>query len=299
MRAAVVRRPGTPVEIIETPVPEPGPDEIRVRVLGATVNPVDVGTAQGVFHELGWIDQPEHTGLGWDVAGEVSAVGSTVTGFAVGDRVAALSAGVDKALGPYADEVVVPAHAAAALPAGLSPTDAATVPLNTLTAQQALDLLGDPDGRTLLVTGAAGAVGEYAVRLAAARGWTVTGLARPTDEATVTAAGATHVTALDGTAPFDAALDTAALAGDAVAAVRDDGHYVGVLPPAVPEPERGITTEAVDVQADGEALATLLAWTAAGELPTRVHAVVPLDQLAAVHDKVAAGGVRGRYVLVP
>lgn len=299
MRAAVVREPGTPVAIIETPAPEPGPDEIRIRVLGATVNPVDVGTARGAFHALGWIAQPDHTGLGWDVAGEVSAVGSAVTSFAVGDRVAALSAGVDKALGAYADEVVVPAAAAAALPADLDVVAAATVPLNTLTALQGLDLLGEADGRTLLVTGAAGGVGEYAVRLATARGWQVVGLARETDREVVTAAGAAHVTALDEVAEVDAAFDPAVLADHAVAAVRDGGHYVGVQPPAVPASQRGVTTEAVNVQADGEALTDLLARTASGELPARIHAVVPLDQVEVVHEKVAAGGVRGRYVLVP
>jgi hypothetical protein len=68
----------------------------------------------------------------------------------------------------------VPATAAALLPGGLDPVDAASVPLNALTAAQMLDRLGPPDGRTLLVTGAAGAVGGYAVALAAHAGWTVT-----------------------------------------------------------------------------------------------------------------------------
>ncbi|MDE9367180.1 zinc-binding dehydrogenase [Luteipulveratus sp. YIM 133132] len=299
MRAAVVRNPGQAIQIIDTPTPSPGASEIRVRLLGAAVNPVDIQTARGTFHEIGWIDQPEHTGLGWDVAGEVTALGSDVHGLTVGTRVAALSAGVDKPLGPYAEEVIVPASAAAPLPAGLDPVDAATVPLNALTASQALDLLGDPAARTLLVTGAAGAVGGYAVRLGVARGWTVVGLGRPTDTATIEEAGAAPATSLDEVSPVDATFDPAALAEAALAVTRDGGHYVGVLPPRVPASERGIRTEAVDVHEDAAELARLLRLTATGELPARVHAVAPLDEVNEVHEKVAGGGVRGRYVIVP
>ncbi|MDF8263168.1 NADP-dependent oxidoreductase [Luteipulveratus flavus] len=299
MRAAVVRTPGEGIQIIDVPTPAIGAGDIRVRVLAATVNPVDIQTARGTFHEIGWIDQPEHTGLGWDVAGEVTALGSDVHGLTVGTRVAALSAGVDKPLGPYAEEVIVPTSAAAPLPAGLDPVEAATVPLNALTASQALDLLGDPAGRTLLVTGAAGAVGGYAVRLGVARGWTVVGLGRPTDTATIEEAGAAPATSLDEVSPVDATFDPAALAEAALAVTRDGGHYVGVLPPLVPASERGIRTEAVDVHEDAAELARLLRLTATGELPARVHAVAPLDEVNEVHEKVAGGGVRGRYVIVP
>jgi len=165
MRAVVVTNPG-PAEglrVIDVPTPVVGPGEVRIAVAAATVNPVDIQTRAGVYHELGWVDQPEHTGLGWDVAGTVSAVGADVTAstprMRVGMRVAALVPGVDKPLGAYADEVVASPDAVAAVPDGLDLVEAATVPLNGLTALQALDILGDPAGRRLLVTGAAGAVG--------------------------------------------------------------------------------------------------------------------------------------------
>ena len=77
------------------------------------------------------------------------------------------------------------------------------------------------------------------------------------------------------------------------------GRFVGVKPNAKPAAERGITIHAVVAHADGPRLAELLDRTAAGELPTRVHAVVPLDQVADAHRAVAKGGVRGRYVLTP
>ena len=81
--------------------------------------------------------------------------------------------------------------------------------------------------------------------------------------------------------------------------VRDGGAFVGVKPNAKPAAERGIAVHAVVAHADGNRLAELLDRTATGELPTRVHAVVPLDQVADAHRAVAKGGVRGRYVLKP
>ena len=84
-----------------------------------------------------------------------------------------------------------------------------------------------------------------------------------------------------------------------LALVRDGGTFVGVRPSAVPATERGITVDAVVTHPDGPRLSDLLARTASGELPARVHAVVPLDQVADAHRAVAKGGVRGRYVLKP
>ncbi|WP_431951711.1 alcohol dehydrogenase catalytic domain-containing protein [Nocardia lijiangensis] len=86
-RAAVVRTPGGPdsIEIIDVPRTEPGPGEVRVAVAAAPVNPTDLGVVGGFFHELGMIDQPDHTGLGWDFAGTVLAAGPGVD-LAVGTR---------------------------------------------------------------------------------------------------------------------------------------------------------------------------------------------------------------------
>ena len=75
--------------------------------------------------------------------------------------------------------------------------------------------------------------------------------------------------------------------------------FVGVRPGAGPAEERGITVNTVVTHPDGPRLAELLARTASGELPARVHAVVPLDQVVEAHRAVAKGGLRGRYVLVP
>jgi NADPH:quinone reductase-like Zn-dependent oxidoreductase len=297
MRAAVLSTPGTSeaIELVEVPVPDPGPGEIRVRVEAAGVNPVDLQTVAGIFHDLGFV-RLARIGLGWEVAGLVSEVGSGVS-LRVGTPVAALSGGVDKPLGAYAEEIVLPAGDVAVRPDGLDATTAASVPLNSLTATQALDLLGPARGRSLLITGAAGAVGGYAAQLAVERGFVVTGLARAWDEAFVRSTGATPATTLPDRPAFDAVLDAAVLGEVARDLVHDDGHYVGVIPAAVPPAARGVRMEAVHVSPDGVALANLLKRTAQGELPARVRSVVPLTDVVRAHREAATGGLRGRIVL--
>ncbi|MFG1718350.1 NADP-dependent oxidoreductase [Micromonospora chalcea] len=298
-RTAVVRTPGGPdaIEVIDVPQREPGPGEVRVDVAAAPVNPADLGVVGGFFHSLGLIHQPHHTGLGWDFAGVVAAAGPGVD-LAVGTRVAGLVGGFDRDFGTYAEQLVVPAADLAVVPDDLDLVAAATVPLNGLTAAQIVDLLGDPPaGGRLLVTGAAGAVGGYVVPLARDRGWRVTGLARAEDEEFVRGLGADFTTAAE--PGWDAVADAAALQDRGLALVGDGGVFVGVRPNAHPAAERGVTVRAVEVHADGVRLADLLARTAAGELPARVHAVVPLDRVADAHREAAKGGVRGRYVLRP
>ena len=164
-RTAVVRTPGGPdsIEIIEVPLVEPGPGQVRVEIAGAAVNPVDLALAAGVFHGLGLIRQTDHTGMGWDFAGTVAATGPNVD-LPVGSRVAGLVDGFDRDFGTYAEQLVVPAINTALVPDGLDLATAATVPLNGLAAAQLVDLLGDGGGRNLLVTGAAGAVGATSSR---------------------------------------------------------------------------------------------------------------------------------------
>jgi NADPH:quinone reductase-like Zn-dependent oxidoreductase len=297
-RTAVVRTPGGPdsIEIIDVPVVEPGPGQVRVEVAGAAVNPVDLGLAAGVFHRMGLVDQPDHTGLGWDFAGTVTAIGPDVD-LPVGSRVAGLVDGFDRDFGTYAEQLVVPARDTALVPDDLDLTTAAAVPLNALAAAQLVDLLGDGAGRRLLVTGAAGAVGGYVIPLAHNRGWRVTGLARATDEKFVRGLGADFTT--DAAPGWDAVADGAALQEQGVALVRDGGLFVGVQPGAEPAEERGVTVRVVVARPDGARLARILDATASGDLPVRVHAVVPLDQVAEAHRAVAKGGVRGKYVLQP
>ncbi|MET9451631.1 NADP-dependent oxidoreductase [Streptomyces cinerochromogenes] len=296
MRAAVVRTFGGPdaVEIAEVPVPEPGARQVRIRVAAGALNPVDAGVRSGFFGGAG-----KTLGLGWDVAGTVDAVG-VAAAWQVGDPVVALVPGVAEPLGAHAEYVVVATDAVAAAPAAVDAVHAGTLPLNGLTALQALDLLDLAPGASLLVTGAAGAVGGFAVQLAAHRGLEVTGHARAGDEELVRSLGAARFTA-DGVAPgsVDAVLDAAVLGGAALEWVRDGGAYVGVQPGAQPGPVRGVRTGAVEVAADGAGLAELVRLVDEGVLTLRVAETYALEKAAEAHARLAEGGVRGRLVLVP
>ncbi|NUP20275.1 MAG: NADP-dependent oxidoreductase [Streptomyces sp.] len=301
MRAAVVNAFGGPevVEVVETEVPEPGAREVRIKVAAATVNPVDAGVRQGVFGGAG-----KRIGLGWDVAGTVDAVGvagGTPSGgaWSVGDEVVALDYGTVKPLGTHAEYVVVPTDAVAPAPRTVGAVEAATLPLNGLTAAQALDLLGLSAGESLLVTGAAGAVGGFAVRLAARAGVVVTGLARAGDEELVRSLGAADFVTEGRAGAFDAVLDAAVLGAPALEWVRDGGAYVGVIPQAAPEGVRGVRATAVEVSADGSRLAELVGLVDSGVLSLRVAETFSLEDAGKAHALLGGGGVRGRVVLVP
>ncbi|TDC11071.1 NADP-dependent oxidoreductase [Streptomyces sp. 8K308] len=299
-RRAVVRVPSGPqsIETVDVPMAEPGPAEIRVRIAAAAINPVDLGVARGVFHQLGLVHQPDHTGLGWDFAGTVDAAGPGVE-LRVGTRVAGFIDGFDRDHGSHAEHLLVSAANVAVVPDGMDLVKAATVPLNATAAAQLVDLLGgaSSEARRLLVTGAAGAVGAYVAVLAQDRGWQVTGLARAADEPFVRGLGVDFATHLG--QGWDAVADAGALQEHALRAVRDGGRFVGVQPASRLPEERGITVEVVVAHPDGALLARLLARVTTGELPARVHALAPLDEAAAAYQAMAKGGVRGRIVLVP
>ncbi|MGV4988190.1 NADP-dependent oxidoreductase [Streptomyces sp. NRAIS4] len=296
MRAAVVRTFGGPesVEIAEVPVPEPGTRQVRIKVAAGALNPVDAAVRAGVFGGAG-----KTLGLGWDVTGTVDAVGAPAA-WRVGDPVVALVPGVADPLGAHAEYVVVDADTVAGAPASVDAVHAGTLPLNGLTAVQALDLLDLAPGGRLLVTGAAGAVGGFAVQLAAHRGIEVTGHAREGDEELVRSLGAAHFTA-DGVEPgsVDAVLDAAVLGAPALAWVRDGGAFVAVRDGVLPEAERGVRLENVWVRADGAQLAGLARLVDEGVLTLRVAETYPLEEAAKAHARLAEGGVRGRVVLVP
>ncbi|AGM06421.1 NADP-dependent oxidoreductase [Amycolatopsis keratiniphila] len=310
MRAVVVRRFGGPevLEFTEVPVPSPGRGQVRVKVAAAGVNPVDAGTRSGFLTEAGIVPPREVLGIGWDVAGTVDAVGDGVSGFAVGDSVIGVQDRPSSALGTYAEFVVLDVDALAAAPRTASPAEAATLPLNGLTAVQALDLLDLPPGATVLVTGAAGAVGGYAVTLAKARGFRVVAVASPADETLVRGFGAEiFVPRGDFLADrvravipggVDAVLDTALLGLEALDAVTNGGRFVVFAAGAAPIPLRGIKVEHVWIRADGAALAGLAAMVDDGTLALRVADTLPLTEAVKAHERLAAGGLRGRLVII-
>ncbi|GAA2785784.1 NADP-dependent oxidoreductase [Streptomyces showdoensis] len=312
MRALVIDSFGGPevLRIAEVPVPPAGPGRVRIRVEAATVHPVDLATRSGALAEAGLMAGRGRTGLGWDVAGVVEETGPGVAGLGPGDRVIGMNDRLDVPLGTQAEYVVLDAHAVAPAPARLAPEAAATLPLAGLTALQALDALALPAGETVLVTGAAGAVGGYAVQLAAARGLRVLATARPADEAPVRSLGAELFVPAD--APrlgeavralvpggVAAALDGAVLGAAALDAVRTGGAFAALVAGGAPFPLRGIRVLPVWVRADPAGLARLAALADAGTLTPRLAGTLPLAEAARAHRRLAEGGLRGRLVLVP
>ncbi|GIJ64064.1 alcohol dehydrogenase catalytic domain-containing protein [Virgisporangium aurantiacum] len=294
---ALVTSAGTDTPVLADVEAAPvGPADLRIRISAAAVNPIDVFLAtergRAVFGLSGG------TGLGSDLTGTVVEAGPQVDGFAVGDRVAALDRDPTAPSRAHADSIVVASADVARIPAGLDPLAAASIPLNALAARQGLDLIGPPAGRSLLVTGAAGAVGGYAVALAASAGWRVTGLARATDADFVRNAGAERLVHELPGPTYDVVLDAAALLGNAVRAVRDNGVYVGYPGQAV-EGVRGVQIKSVVTRPDGAALGELLRLAADGLFQLRIAGTVPLTAAAEAYATVAGGGQRGRWLLVP
>ncbi|MGH3301835.1 MAG: alcohol dehydrogenase catalytic domain-containing protein, partial [Streptosporangiaceae bacterium] len=169
------------LHIVELPDPEAGPGEMRMRVRAAAVNPTDTGLRGGArASQLKDIPPPYVPGM--DAAGELDQIGPGVsTDLRVGDRVMAIVV-PHGSHGAYAELVVVPAESVTRVPAGATDAEAATLPMNGLTTRQALDVLDLAPGQTLVVTGAAGAVGGYAVQLGKAEGLRIVADASTRDE---------------------------------------------------------------------------------------------------------------------
>ncbi|WP_330286096.1 NADP-dependent oxidoreductase [Streptomyces sp. NBC_00576] len=280
--------------------------EIRIRVQAATLNPADAAA-----WSRGYFPAPlEGTayGLGWDVAGVVDAVGPG-SHWTPGQPVIAFSHGLPLGLNRgQAEYIVVPPQAIAAAPAGVDPVHAATIPLNGLTAAQSVELLGIQAGQTVLITGAEGAVGGYAVQLAKRRGAVVIASDLSPDGAFATkVAGAdvyvpasqTPAEAVREVRPegVDAVLDTARLGQAVIGAVADGGRFVTTRIDALPQAERGIRVLLTQVGPDGAMLSTLSDLAAAGDLALRVAETYPLQEAAQAYARMIKGGLQGRVVL--
>ena len=310
MRALVVRRPTGPdsLEIIDTPVPEPGPGQVRIAVTAAAVNPIDLMTASGALVELGMSPPREQFGLGWDVAGTVDAVGLGVD-LAVGVEVIGLSDELVKPLKTHAEFVVLDAAAVVPAPREHDAASAASFALNALTALQALDALDLPSGATVLITGAAGALGGFAVELAAQRNLRIIAVARAEDEQLVAGFGADlFVPRSDDPVPairqivpegVDGLIDAAALGAAVHEAVRTGGDVSYVFGDGAPPlGTRGITVREIFVNANAAELSTLVESVESKRLSIRVAATFPFDDAVGAYGRLAKGGVRGRIVLI-
>ncbi|GAA4856721.1 NADP-dependent oxidoreductase [Actinomycetospora corticicola] len=294
-------------EDVEQPVP--GAGQVRVRVAGTSFNPVDDGIRGGYLQGPFPVALPHVPGI--DVAGTVDALGDGVEGLRVGDEVVGFLPMVDD--GASAEFVVTPAEVLTAAPRGLPLADAAALPEVGLTARQAVvEDAAVRAGQRVLVNGAGGAVGGYAVQLAKRAGAHVVATGSPRSAGRLRALGADEV--VDHTAgavadavtePVDVLLNLARLTPEAfralVGRVRDGGVVVNTVPasPAPADEARGVRAVELFVRNDAAALAELVGLVERGELTVDVDRRVPLAELAGVHAEADAGTLRGKVVVVP
>lgn len=290
---------------IEQPVPAAG--QVRLRVAASAYNAADNGMRAGFLPIP--IELPHVPG--YDVSGTVDAIGDGVTGVSVGDAVIAfLPMERD---GGAAEFVIAPSEAVVAAPTGIPLADAAALPSVALTAWQALFDDGRlRSGQRLLVIGAGGVVGKYAVQLAKRAGAHVIATASPRSADAVRATGADQVIdhtdtdvlgALDGQVDVLlnlAPIDPEQFAAD-VAAVRDGGVVVSTTAfMATPGDEsRGVRAATVFVLPNRERLAELVALVDAGALTVEVTRRIPLAELPALHAEGAAGRIAGKVIVLP
>lgn len=293
--------------------PTAGPGQVVLKVAGTAFNPVDVPIRAGILPDVFPVELPHIPN--YDVSGVVAEVGEGVSGWGVGDAVVAFLPMT--APGAAAEYVAAPAELLAAAPRTVDLADAAALPSTGLTAWQSLfEHAGVKAGQSVLVNGAGGSVGGYAVQLATQSGATVTAVASGRSRDRLLSYGADRVVdyaaapvleALAGQR-FDAVLhlvlDLTPTAAQATAElvdrlVVDGGAFVSTTTAPPQDAGRGVRTVRMEARSDAAQLAELVNRVDAGSLKIHVAERRPLTDLAAVHDLALAGRLAGRTVLVP
>ena len=292
---------------VELDRPAPGPGEVVVRVAATSFNPVDAGIRGGWLTEVFPVSFPHVPGI--DVAGTVVEIGTDVTDLRVGEPVIGMLPMT--ADGATAEFAIVPAESLTAAPTAVPLADAAALPVVGLTAWQALfEIARLSRGQRVLINGAGGAVGDYAVQLAHRAGAHVTATASDRSADRVRAHGADRVIGhldLSTTpdvpgAPFDLVLNLVSTSTEETAAlvglVADGGMHVGTMTAGDPDPDRGVTATRVFVRSDATLLAELVRQIDDGTLTVEVGRRITWGELASVHADSDAGRISGKVVVV-
>lgn len=285
--------------LVDVDEPNPGPRQIKVKVAGASVNPIDWKIRRGDMRAMLPLHLP--TILGRDVSGEVVAVGAEVTAFEVGDRVMGL------VQHGYAEMVVASVDAFAKLPLEIETDQAAAIPLVGLTGAQLVEEgVNAHAGETVLVTGAVGSVGRVAVFAAKRRGARVIAGVRASQREAAERLEPYDVVALDDPSEVnrlpqvDAIADT--IDGQVLASLLDKVRPGGVVGTVLEAPagaaEHGLRVHAILAHPDPHRLAQL------GEAVVRGDLILPIDRRYPLSDaqtaqQVAESGGVGKILLVP
>jgi NADPH:quinone reductase-like Zn-dependent oxidoreductase len=310
MKALVVEHRGDKGTLKELPVPTPAPHEILVRVVAAGVNPID-----WKFRDRS--DGPFPFVLGQDFAGVVSATGNRVTKYREGERVF----GIADEHGAYAEYTIVPedqpSQPIAKIPDDVGDADAAALPTAGLTALASIEALQVTSGLTLLVLGATGGVGGFAVQIAHDRGARVIGTGRSSNEALASSLGVEEFVAYDRqnvvesvksahAGGVDAVLDLvddADAIKEAAAVIRPGGRIISTTHSADVEwfAQRKITAQNIAVlkspQGSHAGLRTLLELVEQGRMRVIIAAERPLSEAVEALEESKRGGVGGKIVI--
>ncbi len=289
----------------DIPRPVPGLGGVLVHVAATSFNPSEIGLRSGLLRSVFQLDLP-YT-LGWDLAGTVVEVGGSVDTLAVGDRVIGR---VDSG-GTAAEYVTAAADSLVAAPTTIPLADAGAIPVAGLAAWQAVfEHANITAGQRVLINGAGGGVGGFAVQLAKHAGAQVIATASPRSAAAVGQLGADEI--IDYTAspvgealdtPVDTVLNLAVIdpqqAAGLVPLVRPGGVVVSITTPVEPPP--GVPVRAVRFVArnDTSQLAALVKLIDVGVIRVDVAVSRPLADLALVHRDAESGRIRGKIILIP
>jgi NADPH2:quinone reductase len=289
----------------DLPTPTPGPHELLVRVHASSVNAVDNTIAAGLLKDM--VEHEIPITLGRDYAGVVEQIGTDVTGFSVGDEVFGFIPGMSPKVrdGSWAELIVVPESISIARkPNGVDLASAGAAPLAAITAMTAIDALALAQGDTLLVVGATGGVGSFAVQLATAAEATVIAPALPEDEDYLRALGVAEILPRSGDIAaatrerygdgVDALLDTVSYAPGAYDAALKDGARVASPNNAAGEGPGRTNVMAAPTTENLQRLAHLLD---AGTLKVPIQHTYPLDQAADAMNALATTHTQGKIAL--
>lgn len=293
------------IRVLERTVRAPLAGEVRIQVKAAGVNPTDILSRSPGYG----VPDGEFT-PGMDAAGIIESVGPGVSRLGVGQVVMAAVTPRRPEGGAQAAYIVVPAASVVPIPEGVSIAEAATLPMNGLTALGALNLAALTPGETLAVSGGAGLLAHYAIAAAKRQGLKVVADAKPQEADLVRSYGADVVVergpdfadAIRREAPdgVDALLDTALLGETAFGALKDGGVYIPVRGWADKPTERGIAIKPIFVDTvlqRTDWLDLLRDMVAASEITLRVTGEYAPEQAAEAQAAIDAGGLRGRPVI--